>query len=61
MDIYYRKRKNLTTHTRMNISKSGVSLTEHAGPISVNSRTGRTTIRLGSGLTFRFNLSGRRR
>lgn len=52
MGLIFRKTKKLGKNTRLNISKSGLSVTEKLGPVSINSR-GRITIRLGKGLTWR--------
>ncbi|WP_306864712.1 DUF4236 domain-containing protein [Arthrobacter bambusae] len=52
MGIFFRRTKKLGKNTRLNFSKSGVSLSRKAGPVTVNSR-GRITIRLGKGLSWR--------
>jgi hypothetical protein len=52
MGLIYRKRKRLGEHTTANLSGHGVSLSEHVGPVTVNSR-GRITLRLGRGLSWR--------
>jgi hypothetical protein len=52
MGLIFRKTIKLGKKTRLNVSKSGVSASRKAGPLTVNSR-GRITIRLGKGLTRR--------
>jgi len=52
MGLIFRKTKKIGKNTRLNFSKSGVSVTEKLGPVTINSR-GRITIRLGKGLTWR--------
>lgn len=55
MGFYIRKSARVGKHGRVNLSRSGLSLTERLGPLSVNSR-GRVTLRLFKGLGFRFKL-----
>jgi 5-hydroxyisourate hydrolase-like protein (transthyretin family) len=57
MGLIYRKRVKAGKNTTVNLSKSGASVSEHVGPVTVNSR-GRVTVRLLPGLTFRL---GKRR
>jgi len=44
--------KSLGRGTRLNLSKSGASVSKHRGPITVNSR-GRISVRFGKGFGFR--------
>jgi hypothetical protein len=48
----FRKTIRLGKKTRLNVSKSGISASRKAGPVTVNSR-GKVTIRLGKGMTWR--------
>ncbi|MEW1822385.1 DUF4236 domain-containing protein [Arthrobacter sp. NPDC080031] len=57
MGFIYRKRVKLGQNGHVNISKSGASVSERIGPLTLNSR-GRATLRILPGLTFRF---GKRR
>ncbi|MBG0739015.1 DUF4236 domain-containing protein [Paeniglutamicibacter antarcticus] len=52
MGLSFRKTMKLGKKTRLNVSKSGISASRKAGPITVNSR-GRVTIRLGKGISWR--------
>ncbi|QOT19302.1 DUF4236 domain-containing protein [Paenarthrobacter sp. YJN-5] len=52
MGLSFRKIIKLGKNTRLNVSKSGISASRKAGPITINSR-GKVTIRLGKGLTWR--------
>ncbi|MBT1002229.1 DUF4236 domain-containing protein [Paenarthrobacter sp. DKR-5] len=52
MGLIFRRTKKLGKNTRLNVSKSGVSVSRKAGPITLNSR-GRITIRLGKGISWR--------
>ncbi|QOD05797.1 DUF4236 domain-containing protein [Pseudarthrobacter sp. BIM B-2242] len=52
MGLSFRKTIKLGKKTRLNVSKSGITASRKAGPVTVNSR-GRITIRLGKGLTWR--------
>ena len=56
MGISYRKRVNLGNGTIFNISKSGVSISQKVGKITINSR-GTTTVNLGNGITYRTSKS----
>jgi hypothetical protein len=55
--LIYRKRFTLGKTTAVNVSKSGVSVSERVGPVTFNSRRG-MTLRLAPGLTWRM---GKRR
>lgn len=46
MPIRFRKTIRLLPFLRLNLSRAGASLTAHAGPFSVNSRTRRGTVDL---------------
>lgn len=52
MGINYRKRMKIGDGTFLNISKSGVSVSQKIGKITINSR-GTTTVNLGNGITYR--------
>lgn len=54
MALQYQKRKALTKNTTANVSKSGVSLSRRAGPVTVNTR-GRSSVRLAPGFSYRLN------
>ncbi|WP_334170464.1 DUF4236 domain-containing protein [Sinomonas sp.] len=58
MGLIYRKRFTVGKNTAVNVSKSGLSVSERVGPVTVNSR-GRVTLRLAPGITWR--LGGKRR
>lgn len=58
MGFIFRKRVKLGKTGHVNLSKSGASVSEKLGPVTVNSR-GRVTVRILPGLTFRFG--GKRR
>ncbi|MGO4857669.1 DUF4236 domain-containing protein [Arthrobacter sp. 2MCAF14] len=58
MGFIFRKRVRLGKRSSLNLSKSGGSVSERIGAVTVNSR-GRITVRLLPGLTFRFG--GKRR
>ena len=51
MGISYRKRIKIGNGTFLNISKSGVSVSQKVGHTTINSR-GTTTINLGNGITY---------
>lgn len=53
MGFSFSKRKSLGKGKTVNVSKSGVSVSKKAGPLSVNSR-GKTSVRLGKGVRFKF-------
>ncbi|HKU31086.1 MAG TPA: DUF4236 domain-containing protein [Arthrobacter sp.] len=46
-------------NTAINLSKSGASVSERVGPVTISSR-GRVTVRILPGLSFRFGLKRRR-
>jgi hypothetical protein len=52
MGLIYRRRKRLGRGSWLNVSKRGASVSERAGPVTVNSRGG-IRIRLGKGLSWR--------
>ena len=52
MGLIFRRTKRLGRSTRLNLSKSGASVSRRVGPFTVNSR-GRLRIRLGKGFGFR--------
>lgn len=52
MGINYRKRIKVGDSTFLNVSKSGISVSQKFGKITINSR-GSTTINFGNGLTYR--------
>lgn len=51
--IQYRRSKSLGDGRRLNVSKSGLSVSQRVGPLTLNSR-GRGYLRLAPGLSFRF-------
>ena len=52
MGISYRKRIKIGDGTFLNISKSGVSVSQKVGKTTINSR-GTTTVNLGNGIVYR--------
>ena len=50
--ISYRKRIKIGDGTFLNVSKSGISVSQKIGKTTINSR-GTTTINLGNGVTYR--------
>lgn len=52
MGLFFRKRVRVGRGTWLNVSRSGVSVSERKGPVTVNSR-GRVSIRLPGGFTWR--------
>ncbi len=52
MGISYQKRIKVGDGTFLNISKSGVSISQKVGKITINSK-GTTTVNLGKGVTYR--------
>ncbi len=52
MGISYRKRIKIGDDTYLNISKSGVSVSQKVGKTTINSK-GTTTVSLGNGITYR--------
>lgn len=57
MGFQYRKRVRLGKNSWLNLSKSGVSGSFRAGPVTFNSR-GRKSVRLGNGLSYRSSGGG---
>jgi hypothetical protein len=55
MPIVWRKTVRVGRRSRLNLSKSGVSLSHRRGPVTLNSRR-RGSIRLPFGLSYRFKL-----
>jgi len=55
MPLVWRRSLRVGRRSRLNLSKSGVSLYKKVGPLSLNSR-GRGSIRLGKGISWRFKL-----
>lgn len=53
MGLVFSKRKKVGKNATMNLSKSGVSISQKVGPLTINSR-GKASIRLGNGLRFKF-------
>ena len=56
MGISYRKRIKVGDGTFLNISKSGVSVSQKVGKTTINSR-GTRTVNLGNGITYRASTS----
>lgn len=55
MGLNFRRRISLGRATKLNISKTGASVSERAGRVTVNSR-GRVSVRILPGLSWRFKL-----
>jgi hypothetical protein len=55
MGLIFRKTKSLGRGGRLNVSKSGVSVSKRVGPVTLNSR-GRGRLRIAKGLSFRFKI-----
>ena len=55
MGFTFRRRVSLGRRTKLNLSKSGASVSERAGRVTVNSR-GRVSVRILPGLSWRFKL-----
>lgn len=55
MPLVWRKSLRVGRRSRLNLSRSGVSLSRRQGPVTLNSR-GRGSIRLPFGLSYRFKL-----
>ncbi len=53
MGLVFRRTIRLGRGSRLNVSKSGLSLSKRLGRLTVNSR-GRGAVRLGKGWTWRF-------
>jgi hypothetical protein len=52
MGITYRKRVSLGGGSKLNITKTGASVSQRVGPVTFNSR-GRVSVRILPGLTWR--------
>lgn len=52
MGMSFRKRIKIGDGTFLNISKSGISISQKVGKITINSK-GTTTVNLGNGITYR--------
>lgn len=52
MTVYYRKRARVGRNTRLNLTKTGASVSRKAGRVTFNSR-GRLSVRILPGLTLR--------
>jgi len=57
MPFYFRKTASLGRGTRLNVSKTGASVSQRVGRVTFNSR-GRVSVRVMPGLSFR--IGGRR-
>ena len=55
MGLSFRKSVRLGKALRLNVSRSGASLSQRVGRVTVNSR-GRGSIRVGKGVSWRFKL-----
>jgi len=55
MPLVWRKGIRLGKQSRLNLSKSGASLSHRRGPVTINSKR-RGSIRLPFGLSYRFKL-----
>ena len=53
MGLQYRKSRSLGNGRRLNVSKSGLSVSQRVGPLTLSSR-GRGSLRIAPGLSFRF-------
>lgn len=53
MGFIFSRRKSLGGGKTVNVSKSGVSVSKKAGPLTVNSR-GKASIRVAKGIRFKF-------
>jgi hypothetical protein len=53
MPVQYRRSKSLGAGTRLNVSKSGLSVSKRVGPLTLNSR-GRGSLRIAPGFSYRF-------
>src|SRR4051794_13990170 len=53
MSLQLRRSKSLGRGTRLNVSKSGLSVSKRVGPLTFNSR-GRGSLRIAPGLSYRF-------
>jgi hypothetical protein len=52
MGLIFRRRKRLGRNSWLNLSTRGASVSEKAGPVTINSRGG-IRVRLGKGLSWR--------
>lgn len=55
MGLIFRKRVRVSRRSTVNLSRRGASVSEHVGPLTLNSR-GRASLRLGKGFSFRFKI-----
>jgi len=55
MGFVFRRSLGLGRRSRLNLSKSGASVSSRRGPLTVSSR-GRGSLRLGRGMSYRFRL-----
>lgn len=55
MGKLFRKTKSMGKTTRVNLSKSGMSVSKKAGPVTLNSR-GNVTVRVAKGVSIRKKL-----
>lgn len=55
MGFVFHRRKRIARGSALNLSKSGASVSQRAGRLTVNSR-GRGGFRIAKGLSFRFKL-----
>ncbi|WP_157951205.1 DUF4236 domain-containing protein [Cyanothece sp. BG0011] len=55
MGLRFRKKIKVLPGVSVNLSKSGASVSVKAGPVSWNSRTGKTAVNLPGSLSFRFD------
>ena len=55
MSLVWRKTVKVGRRTRVNLSKTGASVSHRRGPVTLNSR-GAVSIRLPFGLSYRFKL-----
>jgi Protein of unknown function (DUF4236) len=53
MSLQYRRSKTIAPGTRLNVSKSGLSVSKRVGPLTLNSR-GRGSLRIAPGMSYRF-------
>lgn len=59
MGISVRKRVKIGKSTHLNLSKSGVSISQKLGPVTINSR-GQLSINLGNGVCYRTSLNSKK-
>jgi hypothetical protein len=55
MPLVWRRSLRLSKRSRLNLSRSGASLSHRRGPVTINSRR-RGSIRLPFGVSYRFKL-----